>query len=285
MAILPAGMSFPTALLRLAENSLSFTWDAGGVTPVAHPHTTGWRTLPALVTAHVLDAHVTIALDGVSLPRKPGNCMCIAEDLRHCITLVPPNPGVSRWSHARFRILGSVDPLRTLTLPPVITGATASAIGDLNEALVPLAQPRDLAEVARRQALGFRLMELVASCGQPRPEGIELLRSAERLAPVLAAVETDLGHDRLDLSRLARIAGLSPSRFHAVFRAAFGRSLVEHIHHRRVEKACALLQASGMSVDEIALACGHPDVRYFRRLFKRHAGMTPLAYRARHSRG
>ena len=70
-----------------------------------------------------------------------------------------------------------------------------------------------------------------------------------------------------------------------VFRAAFGRSLVEHIHHRRVEKACALLQASGMSVDEIALACGHPDVRYFRRLFKRHAGMTPLAYRARHSRG
>ena len=281
MAILPAGMSFPTALLRLAENSLSFTWDAGGVTPVAHPHTTGWRTLPALVTAHVLDAHVTIALDGVSLPRKPGNCMCIAEDLRHCITLVPPNPGVSRWSHARFRILGSVDPLRTLTLPPVITGATASAIGDLNEALVPLAQPRDLAEVARRQALGFRLMELVASCGQPRPEGIELLRSAERLAPVLAAVETDLGHDRLDLSRLARIAGLSPSRFHAVFRAAFGVAPVRWIQERRLGRARELLAGSELSVQEVARRAGFQDPFHFSRLFKRREGLAPVAYRER----
>jgi len=153
MATIPAGMSFPTALLRLAEDSLTFTWDAGDVTPVAHPHCTGWRRLPSLVTAHTLNYHFNIELEGESILGKPGNCLCIAEDVRHCITLVPPNSGISSWSHARFRILGSVDPLRTLIIPAVITGPTATAIGDVNEALVPLAQPRNLAEVARRQAL------------------------------------------------------------------------------------------------------------------------------------
>ena len=281
MATIPAGMSFPTALLRLAEESLSFAWDAGGVTPVAHPHSTGWRTLPSLVTAHVLDVHFTIELAGISLPRKPGDCLCIAEDLRHCVTLAPPDPGVSRWSHARFRILGSVDPLRTLTLPPVITGPTAIAIGDINEALVPLAQPRDLAEVARRQALGFRLMELVAGCGQPRPEGIELLRSAERLAPVLAAVESDLGHDRLDLPRLARIAGLSPSRFHAVFRAAFGVAPARWIQERRLGRARELLAGSELPIHDVAQRAGFQDPFHFSRIFKRREGLAPVAYRER----
>lgn len=281
MATLPAGMSFPTALLRLAEDSLTFTWDAGGVTPVAHPHSTAWRSLPSLVTAQTLDYHFTIALEGESVLGKPGNCLCLAEDVRHCITLVPPNSGISRWSHARFRILGSVDPLRTLTLPPIIVGPLAIAIGDVNEALVPLAQPRNLAEVARRQALGFRLMELVAGCGQPRPEGIELLRSAERLAPVLATVESDLGHDRLDLPRLARIAGLSSSRFHAVFRAAFGVAPARWIQERRLGRARELLAGSELPVHEVAQRAGFQDPFHFSRIFKRREGLAPVAYRER----
>ena len=281
MVTIPAGMSFPTALLRLAEDSLTFNWDAGGMTPVAHPHTTGWRTLPSLVTAHVLGVHFTIDVDGESFPRQPGDCMCIAEDLRHRSTIMPPDSGISRWSHARFRILGSVDPLRTLTLPPVIAGPAAIAIGDVNEALVPLAQPRDLAEVARRQALGFRLMELVAGCGQPRPEGIELLRSAERLAPVLAAVESDLGHDSLDLPRLARIAGLSPSRFHAVFRAAFGVAPARWIQERRMGRARELLAGSDLPIQDVAQRSGFQDPFHFSRLFKRREGLAPIAYRER----
>ena len=281
MATIPAGMSFPTALLRLAEDSLTFTWDAGGVTPVAHPHTTAWRTLPSLVTAHVLDADFMIEVEGTSWRGAPGDCVCLAEDLRHCVTVMPPNPGVSRWSHARFRILGSVDPLRTLVLPTVITGPSAIAIGDVNEALVSLAQPRDLAELARRQALGFRLMDLVTSCGQPRPEGIELLRSAERLAPVLAAIETDLGHDRLDLPRLARIAGLSPSRFHAVFRAAFGVAPARWIQERRLGRARELLAGSELPVNEVAQRAGFQDPFHFSRLFKRREGLAPVAYRER----
>lgn len=133
-----------------------------------------------------------------------------------------------------------------------IIGFTAIAIGDVNEGLVPMAHPRDLAEVAGRQTLSFRFIKLVASCGQPHPEGIELLRSAERLAPVLAAIEIDLGHDRLDLPRLAHIAGLSPSRFYAVFRAAFGIAPARWIQERRRGRARELLAGSVFQVNEVA---------------------------------
>jgi AraC-like DNA-binding protein len=40
-----------------------------------------------------------------------------------------------------------------------------------------------------------------------------------------------------------------------------------------------MLIESNRNVEEISRACGFTDVRYFRRLFKRHEGMTPLAFR------
>jgi AraC-like DNA-binding protein len=40
-----------------------------------------------------------------------------------------------------------------------------------------------------------------------------------------------------------------------------------------------MLIESDHNVEEISRACGFKDVGYFRRLFKRHEGMTPLAFR------
>ena len=281
MATAPAGMSFPTALLRLIEDSLTFTWDAGDVTPVSDPHSTGWRRVPALVTAHVLGARFRQEIDGGSSEQPPGTCMCMAEDLHHCTTLIPPDAGISRWSHVRFRALGAIDPLRALELPTSIRGPAAAEIGDVNEALAKLAAPGGLPGVARRRSLGFRLLELVADHGKPREAGIELLRSAERLAPVLAAVEADLGRESLDLPRLARIAGLSPSRFHAVFRSAFGVAPSRWLQERRLARARELLAGSDLPVHQVAEQAGFNDPFHFSRLFKRRQGVPPAEYRER----
>ena len=40
-----------------------------------------------------------------------------------------------------------------------------------------------------------------------------------------------------------------------------------------------MLIESDRNVEEISRACGFTDIRYFRRLLKRHEGMTPLAFR------
>lgn len=281
MAPAPAGMSFPTALLRLIDDSLTFAWDAGAVTPVADPHTTGWRTVPSLVSAHVIGARFRVDWEGGGSNRASGDCLCITEDVLHRSTLLPPDPGVSRWSHVRFRALGAIDPLRALELPPVFGGAVAVAIGDVNEALVALVEPTGLAAVARRRSLCFRLLELVADLGTPRESGVELLRSAERLAPVLAAVEADLGRENLDLPRLARIAGLSPSRFHAVFRTAFGVAPSRWLQERRLARARELLAGSDLPVQQVAEQAGFNDPFHFSRLFKRRQGVPPAEYRER----
>jgi len=51
----------------------------------------------------------------------------------------------------------------------------------------------------------------------------------------------------------------------------------------RMEQAKHLLTTSQQQVDSIARLCGYDDVRFFRRLFRRNSGLTPLAYRAKAS--
>lgn len=74
-------------------------------------------------------------------------------------------------------------------------------------------------------------------------------------------------------------SGLTARTFARRFAAATGRRPMEHVHGLRMERARALLEAGRLPVDEVGLAVGYEDPTFFRRLFKRTAGLTPAAYR------
>ncbi len=63
------------------------------------------------------------------------------------------------------------------------------------------------------------------------------------------------------------------------FKIATGSSLIEYLQNLRVEEAKRLLEAGEISVDEISFEVGYEDPSFFRRLFKRRAGLTPSQYR------
>jgi AraC family transcriptional regulator len=90
--------------------------------------------------------------------------------------------------------------------------------------------------------------------------------------------------DRLDVERLAGIAGLSRAHFVRVFTSTLGQSPSSYVVAHRLQLAQRLLTATDATVLEIAAACGFADGNYFSKVFRRETGMTPTAFRSEHVR-
>ncbi|MFM9997256.1 MAG: AraC family transcriptional regulator [Phycisphaerales bacterium] len=95
---------------------------------------------------------------------------------------------------------------------------------------------------------------------------------------------TDLVRDAaaapLVLADVSDAAGRHPAHVCRAFRAAMGCSLTEYAQMIRVQQACALMRAGDRPLAVIALETGFYDQAHFSRVFRRHVGVTPRAYRA-----
>lgn len=105
------------------------------------------------------------------------------------------------------------------------------------------------------------------------------LRHSPPVRKALACIHADLTAD-LRLSTLAALQNISPGYLCALFRREVGQTLTDYVNSLRIEQAASLLRSGALQVQTVALYCGIPDVNYFSKLFKRHTGMTPKAYRA-----
>jgi AraC-like DNA-binding protein len=85
--------------------------------------------------------------------------------------------------------------------------------------------------------------------------------------------------ERLDVSELARAAGLSRAHFSREFRRVFGEPPHTYLLTRRMERAAALLRTTDRSVADICVAVGLHSVGSFTTTFKRAFGVSPTAYR------
>jgi AraC family transcriptional regulator of arabinose operon len=83
----------------------------------------------------------------------------------------------------------------------------------------------------------------------------------------------------LTLARLAEIAGLSPSRFAARFRARFGEPPMRWLEHQRLARACDLLAVTSEAIAEVAARVGFRDPYHFSRRFRAFTGQGPRAWR------
>ena len=78
---------------------------------------------------------------------------------------------------------------------------------------------------------------------------------------------------------MAQRLDCSESKVRRLFSTWTGHSPVEWINRTRIERARCLLTTTRRPVGTIARSVGFEDQFYFSRLFKRHIGIAPLAYR------
>ncbi len=84
------------------------------------------------------------------------------------------------------------------------------------------------------------------------------------------------------VGRLVERSGLPERSFKRRFKSATGYAPVDYVQALRIEEAKQLLESGGDAIERIASDVGYEDAAFFRRLFKRLAGVTPGRYRQRY---
>ena len=86
---------------------------------------------------------------------------------------------------------------------------------------------------------------------------------------------------RLHLADIAQYVGYSPCHFSTLFRQQTGQSPLAYLNRLKMERACRLLTATPMHINQVCHKVGIDDTYYFSRLFKQIMGQSPKHYRER----
>lgn len=121
------------------------------------------------------------------------------------------------------------------------------------------------------------LCEHRADCETDDARGGDRLASA-RLKRMMAFIEAHEA-EKISLADIAASANVSVSEALRCFRLELHDSPMRYLNGCRLRRAAGLLRAGGLSVTEIAAACGFEQTGYFDRLFRRAWGVSPREYR------
>jgi AraC-like DNA-binding protein len=105
-----------------------------------------------------------------------------------------------------------------------------------------------------------------------------------QIARVKAQIEANLD-TTLRMRDLAAIARLSTGHFCRSFTRSFGTAPFAYVAGRRLARAQELMLTTDDPLSQIALACGLCDQSHLTRLFRRHVGTSPNAWRRSHREG
>lgn len=83
----------------------------------------------------------------------------------------------------------------------------------------------------------------------------------------------------IKIPALAKMEGLSTSRYNAVFRQSMNMSPTDYIIKTRITFACELLVTTELSIKEIGVLVGYNDAHFFSRIFRSKVGISPKEYR------
>lgn len=81
------------------------------------------------------------------------------------------------------------------------------------------------------------------------------------------------------LMEIAATFNYSVSHICRVFKKSYNESIVNYVIKLKINEALKLIEQNEKSLNSICEILGFDDIAYFSRLFKKHTGMTPSAYR------
>ncbi|MBN9297444.1 MAG: helix-turn-helix transcriptional regulator [Filimonas sp.] len=84
--------------------------------------------------------------------------------------------------------------------------------------------------------------------------------------------------ESLTLPKAAAACLMSPTKFAILFQSLFGKTYGAYFMHKKMEKAKELLD-KGFTVADTGVQVGYNNTGYFARIFKKHFGVMPRAYK------
>ena len=271
-------LNLPDLLLK----SLHWEYDAGAAfQPVRHPELPE-RLFPFLVIVCPLSGNYFCRLsDGRRLKIAPGEALLVPRGIPHTVAM--PEPGILHFAHIQFNLFHGCDLLQFFQVPFHVGGEAAGQLGRLIETLhrnlaVPAAAAGWFSRAARGWQLAAELLLQLLAISPPQPQLENRLRELSELDGVLRYIQANLCR-AISRRELARLASLSETRFHYVFKNATGLAPMAYVRQIRMKRAQELLIRSDRPIGEIAPLAGYPDLFHFCKSFKKSFGITPNAYR------
>ncbi|MDH5617634.1 MAG: AraC family transcriptional regulator [Gammaproteobacteria bacterium] len=135
------------------------------------------------------------------------------------------------------------------------------------------------AEAKAYELLSLGLQSLIdIEAGQERRDSGLTARDIEKLHNARRILEEQF-LEPPKIAELAKSVGLNEAKLMRSFKQVFGPTIFDFSQQLRMELAKKLIEATDMSVTEIALEVGYEYSSNFTTAFKRHFGITPKAAR------
>ncbi len=237
----------------------------------SHPHATIGQTVGHPIQMEFENSRSVRVDDGCGYVLPP--------NLRHRSSMALETVNTFHWAHVTGTLFGSLDLFQLLDIPVALPRTDGIRLGKINRALARTGKETSaLKATAERKRLGMELFSIILSRATLRPRAQILLLEYERMLPVLRYIEENFTRP-IERNELARVAHLSPSRFHHVFKRASGKAPVAYLLERRLRRAQELLVGTDQTITEVCEASGFRDPFHFSRQFKAFTKLSPRNYR------
>jgi AraC-like DNA-binding protein len=208
----------------------------------------------------------------------PGNMVVIPPERSHTYGTAEEHPWSIYWCHATGP--AAADYARVLLEDngfPILTIADHARLVELFEEITDeLARGYAWNHLFPASAALIRLLGLTYSIQRSFHDASP--DAMHRIQQTISFLDRHLeGH--VNVPELARMSNLSVSHFCALFKRAAGFAPLEYFLHRKIQRACELLDTTSQPLKRIALELGFSDPLYFSRTFRKIQGMSPRKYR------
>lgn len=180
------------------------------------------------------------------------------------------------WLHFRLEAGGTPDvplPQHTAVVrPDVLAGYLLRYLDDQATGVITPASASLLVEL---------MLHEVAASPAPSPDSARA--GAVLAARALTWIRTRF-HQPISTLDVARALGCNADYLGRAFRAAHRRTVLDAIQDERLAAARRLLLQTTWDAERIAREAGFSEAGYFRRVFRRRHGTTPLGFRRQHAR-
>jgi AraC-like DNA-binding protein len=126
---------------------------------------------------------------------------------------------------------------------------------------------------------GLMLAELSLLRGIVEGQDAGMYSETERVFRCQWLIRNNLDVAELGVESLATELRCSAAHLSKLFHEETGERITEYITRIRLGNAVEAMRHSGMSVKEIAVACGFNDPNYFTKVFRKATGRTPVQFR------
>ncbi|MCG2615875.1 AraC family transcriptional regulator [Terrimonas sp. NA20] len=130
-----------------------------------------------------------------------------------------------------------------------------------------------LRQIELRHSIASFLLEVISAARTP-----VLSRQTGRMEKIDSFIKEKID-EPVVLDEVAKLVGLSLSRFKAWFKEETGTTPLDYVLKYKIRTACEWLSKPDRSIADIAFETGFQNQQYFSTVFKKYMGMSPGEYR------